>query len=333
MKKIYNSNMMSEITSSSVMDEAFTNVYKARLKDHANSDIWRLSLAWSLYKHRLREQLLSGTYQLSPLSVYFNHDGEYVSRYCSKDAVVLKAISIVMGQVINTGITNKVCYHLKGNGGLKRAVIDVSHNIQNIKKMNEYNFVIKSDIANFYESMDHKIVMEHCEKIIKDKRILTIINQYLNRLEICDGQYNLISRGIPRGCSLSPLIGAIILKSLDKIAGHKFFYVRYMDDWVILTKTRWQLRRLVKLMHITISKLNFKLALDKTYIWKMQKGFDFLGYRFSKQGIVGLAEKTIENFLERVARLYEQDASDQCIRNYVRRWICWTKAGLSKVQD
>lgn len=43
------------------------------------------------------------------------------------------------------------------------------------------------------------------------------------------------------------LTGALILKSLDKIAEHKCAYVRYMDDWVILTKTKGQLRCVVKL--------------------------------------------------------------------------------------
>ena len=44
-------------------------------------------------------------------------------------------------------------------------------------------------------------------------------------------------------------MGALILKSLDTSLSTDGAYVRYMDDWVILTKTRNQLRGVVKKMH------------------------------------------------------------------------------------
>jgi len=53
--------------------------------------------------------------------------------------------------------------------------------------------------------------------------------------------------------------------------------VRYMDDGVILTKTRSALRRMVKKMQTVIQKLTFKLAKDKTFIGKISRGFDFWG--------------------------------------------------------
>lgn len=191
-----------------------------------------------------------------------------------------------------------------------------------------FNYAIKSDVANFYESMDHEILLEHCKEIIKDARIIAIIHQYMNRVEVLSGEFHLISRGISKGCPLSPLMGALILKSLDKIIRSGCVYIRYMDDWLILTKTRGQLRSLVKEMHRVMQKLKFKLAIDKTYIGRIWNGFDFLGYRFSKQGIVGLAAKTISNFLEKTAKLYEQGASNLRISCYVNRWTGWVASGL-----
>ena len=55
-------------------------------------------------------------------------------------------------------------------------------------------------------------------------------------------------------------------------------YIRCMDDWLVLAKTRWQLRRIVKAMHQVMKKLKFKLVMDKIYIGRIHKGFDFLGY-------------------------------------------------------
>ena len=43
---------------------------------------------------------------------------------------------------------------------------------------------------------------------------------------------------------------------------------------------------------------------DKTFIGRIERGFDFLGYRFSRSGL-GVAKANIEKFVARAARLYE----------------------------
>ena len=143
-------------------------------------------------------------------------------------------------------------------------------------------------------------------------------------------EYKLMTKGISKGCPLSPLMGAIILKSLDNKISEKnnVLYIRYMDDWVILTKTKVVLRKYIKLMHQTIKK--FKLAFDKTYIGKISKGFDFLGYRFNHFGLIGLAKKTVVNFINKATKLYERGASDQRICCYFNNWRKWTTAGITR---
>lgn len=314
--------LMPAAAMSAVLDDAYLYVLQKRSSDHPDSDIWDLNWRWTEQKPEIIKQLLAGTYRLSSVSVHRNTYGEYLPRWCAQDAVVLKVISMILSDVVKEELGG-TCYHLKDCGGLKGAVREIEGQLA------EHSYVLKSDIASFYASIDHGIVLKHCEEVIKDSRIIQIIQQYLNHLEILDGEYTLVTQGISKGCSLSPLIGALILKSLDKIAMRQCVYVRYMDDWVILTKTRFQLRRLVKYVHRVMHDLKFKLALDKTYIGRISKGFDFLGYRFDERGIVGLTSKTVDKFLVRGTRLYEQGASDQRIRCYVRRWITWVFSGLS----
>src|SRR5260221_687747 len=100
-----------------------------------------------------------------------------------------------------------------------------------------------------------------------------------------------------------------MLKSLDDIIPSTAFYARYMDDWVILVKTRRQLREVVKMMHSVLRELKFRLAPDKTFIGRISKGFDFLGYQFNTDGICGIAMKAIYKFLTHMALLYEQGAT------------------------
>ena len=48
---------------------------------------------------------------------------------------------------------------------------------------------------------------------------------------------------------------------------------------------------------------------DKTFIGRIERGFDFLGYHFGPDGL-SVAKKTVENFVARAIRLYEQEPGE-----------------------
>jgi len=50
---------------------------------------------------------------------------------------------------------------------------------------------------------------------------------------------------------------------------------------------------------------------DKTFIGRIEKGFDFQGYHFRPEGL-SIAQKTVENFVARAIRLYEQEPGGAC---------------------
>lgn len=79
-------------------------------------------------------------------------------------------------------------------------------------------------------------------------------------------------------------------------------------------------------MHQVMHKLKYKLAISKTYIGKVSSGFDFLGYRFNSHGLLGIAIKTVLNFIGRIVALYEQNSSLERVQLYIRRWIRWCNA-------
>jgi len=88
-------------------------------------------------------------------------------------------------------------------------------------------------------------------------------------------------------------------------------YVRYMDDILILTKTRWKLKKAVKVLNQTFDELKLEKHPEKTSIGRIEKGLDFLGYHISPEGL-SLAKKTVENFIARANRLYEQETGEPC---------------------
>jgi hypothetical protein len=82
-----------------------------------------------------------------------------------------------------------------------------------------------------------------------------------------------------------------------------------MDDILVLAPTRWKLRRAVRAVNEVLGSLGLDKHPDKTFVGRIEKGFDFLGYHFSRSAPRG-AEATVERFVERASRLYEQEPGD-----------------------
>ena len=75
------------------------------------------------------------------------------------------------------------------------------------------------------------------------------------------------------GGSLSPLLGALYLAPLDQateklVASGKIFYVRYMDDFVLLARTRWHLREAISSVYRVMKELKLHLHREKRFVGK-----------------------------------------------------------------
>ena len=75
------------------------------------------------------------------------------------------------------------------------------------------------------------------------------------------------------------------------MAATGLFYARFMDDWVVLAPTRWKLRAAVRCVNQTLAELKVQQHPDKTFVGRISRGFDFLGYRFSAAGSSALPSK------------------------------------------
>lgn len=67
---------------------------------------------------------------------------------------------------------------------------------------------------------------------------------------------------------------------------------------------------------------------DKTSIGRIAKGFDFLGYCLTPAGLVPAA-RTLQNCLQRIARLTSQGADVNRIGLYLRNWLVWLGGALT----
>jgi hypothetical protein len=110
----------------------------------------------------------------------------------------------------------------------------------------------------------------------------------------------------------------------------QFNVIRVWTNIVVLTKTRWQLRRVVRTLSQTFTALKVGQQPDKTCIGRIERGFNLRGYCFCRGPVT--AQRTLQNHATRIHRLYEQQktAPDGAARldEYVARWRRWCGAGL-----
>ncbi len=157
----------------------------------------------------------------------------------------------------------------------------------------EYGSYVKSlggavtgDIAAYYTSIRHDVIKAQVAATDLGPHHRRLISDYLTLPDT-----RVTGRGMVASGGLSPLLGALYLTPLDRrmdrlCKGKRLVhYVRYMDDIVLLARTRWELRRAIAALHEEIAVLGLHLHRVKRFIGRTTQGFDFLGYRIRAGGI------------------------------------------------
>ncbi len=316
--------LLQTLTSEAVLDEAYTWLCRQRKGWPDSADVWDFRRHWPTEKARLQNELRSGTYHIGLLSRATLAIGEEVDLWSARDALVMKALTIVLQSVLPVSVH---CTHLKGHGGLKGAIRQVQAHVAT------HPFVFKTDVQSYYASIDHHRLLEILAKHITEPSILNLVGQYLNRRAERGGLVWEYRQGIPLGCPLSPLLGAVMLTALDEQVAQQVgvHYVRYMDDILVMASTRWKLKRAIALVKHGLAQLGLRTHPDKTWVGKTEQGFDFLGYHLSRNEVT-MAQATVKRCVTQIRRLYEQERGTSLqpspLGGYVSRWWRWAEGGL-----
>lgn len=94
-----------------------------------------------------------------------------------------------------------------------------------------YRWVVDLDIEQFFDCVNHDVLMARVARTVTDKRVLRVIRSYLQAGVMDGGLVSPRVEGTPQGGPLSPLLSNILLDELDKELGrrgHRF--ARYADD-------------------------------------------------------------------------------------------------------
>lgn len=182
------------------------------------------------------------------------------------------------------------------------------------------NWIIDADIQNFFGAVSQEWLLRFLEHRIGDKRIIRLIQKWLQAGILEDGIVSVADRGTGQGSVISPLLGNIYLHyALDlwakrwrqRDATGDMIIVRYADDVVVGFEHEGDARRFLDALHARLEEFALSLHPDKTRLIEFGRlaatsrkkcglgkpeTFTFLGFTFicgkSRRGYFQLQRRT-----------------------------------------
>lgn len=201
------------------------------------------------------------------------------------------------------------CRHNKGTHSALDRFTRFFHKVSR----NNYRtcWVLKCDIRKFFASIDHSILLDIVKKHIPDSDINWLIQNIVGSF-----QSTKAGKGLPLGNLTSQLLVNVYMSEFDHYAKHilkQEYYIRYADDFVIMSHDRNVLTELVPKIHRFLERsLKLSLHPDKVFIKTFASGIDFLGWvHFPDHRVLRTATK------KRIFRNVHKNTTEETIQSYV----------------
>lgn len=161
--------------------------------------------------------------------------------------------------------------------GMHKACLDMQEMMKHCTRIWNNYYILKMDIAKYFDNIDKKILLDILEKRIKDKDVMWLINEilYANKRE----------KGLEIGNYTSQMFANIYLNEYDwyvKRDLHIKYFSRYMDDSILLVKTKKEaIQALENIKRFLKENLHLELN-SKTQIFKSSQGVNYCGYKINE---------------------------------------------------
>lgn len=160
--------------------------------------------------------------------------------------------------------------------GTHAALNELSKQMQKLyfssKRDIEKGYVLKCDISKFFYSINHKVLKQKLERIIKDPDLLWLLHLIIDST---NGEV-----GIPIGNLTSQHFANFFLSDMDHVIKEKLkikHYIRYMDDFTLIHEDKRHLVYCKDFLGEYLTKIGLRLN-SKTQIFPIKNGVDFLGF-------------------------------------------------------
>jgi RNA-directed DNA polymerase len=241
---------------------------------------------------QIQNELIHKTYKVGKYREFYVYDPKkrLIMALPFKDRVVQWAIYRIIEPILDKQFIYD-SYACRKGKGIQKAADRLQYWLRKLDRSVEKPYYLKLDISKYFYRIDHDILMQILERKIKDRDVLwlleTIIRSEDTKFGIPLGDHGFEREridgiGIPIGNLTSQLFANLYLNELDQYAKHQLhlhYYIRYMDDVVILSEDKKEMRDVLEELSIFLqSELRLQLN-NKTAIRPISTGIEFVGYR------------------------------------------------------
>lgn len=253
----------------------------------------------------IRQSLLAGRYRPSPVRKVMIPKPGGSQRELGIPTVLDRLIQQALLQVLQPLIDPTFSEHSHGFRPGRRAhdaVKAARGYVQSGKRV-----VVDVDLAQFFDRVNHDILIERLGRRIDDAGVIRLIRAYLNA-GIMDGGVAIERHlGTPQGGPLSPLLANVLLDEVDKaLEARGYCFARYADDCNVYVGSRKAGERVMALLRRLYARLKLQINEAKSAV-ASAFGRKFLGYALwvakGKEVKCKVADKALDNFKARIRQL------------------------------
>lgn len=272
---------------------------------------------------KLHSELRNKTYKHFHYTSFYVNDPKlrHIHKASVRDRVLHHAIFRILYPIFDKSFIFD-SYSCRLGKGTHSAVNRLKNFLRKLSANNYRNiYVLKCDIKKFFGSINQNLLIKIIRNKIKDENLIWLIKTIIRSFQTED------NKGLPLGNVTSQLFANIYLNELDQFVKHRLkvkYYLRYCDDFIILTENRGFLMRLISIISQFLKeKLDLSIHPDKIIIRKYRQGIDFLGYVVLPYHKVlrtktkrRILKKIIQNKNKLVRGLISEECFNQSLQSY-----------------
>jgi len=214
-------------------------------------------------------------------------------------------------------------YACRKNKGIHAGVTRLKSFVRKVTKNGSRNaFYMQLDIKNYFMSIDKEILFDLVAAKVKDKKVLHLASNLIfndctddfvlkgdrDYLKKIPHQKSLFftrgEKGLPIGNLTSQFFANVYLNELDQFVKHKLkcrFYLRYCDDFVLLSDSRQELIKWKEeIKRFIPERLKLSLNEKRQSLQPIKNGINFLGYIVRKDYVL-VRRRVVNNLREKLS--------------------------------
>lgn len=256
-----------------------------------------------LHTEIICRKVLSGRYRFSPYVEILrtrgaNREPRVISFPTARDRVVLLQLKRVLHDVFPDLVPRSL-----PNEIVRQAAVQLS-----AFRRDGYS-VLRTDICNFYPTIDHAQLLRMLRTRIRSERVISLIERAL-RTPTVPSNYRKLDYathvsplvGVPQGLAISNVLASIYLSGLDqKMRKRASYYCRYVDDIIVVAPTP-EIDDVEEQLNMDLTSLGLCMSAGKTSKLPAGAPVEFLGYRFESSRTT-IRKESAERFLGSIASM------------------------------